>query len=195
MSLRERKKEKKINEILNSAMGLISKKGYHATTMDDIASELLMTKGSLYYYFKDKEDLVFYCTKQLLGESIQQAEEIEQLDVNSHEKLYKAIVVHMEYLLTERSGFEIGSKPRSFFSGEKLDDVVKLRHDYASCMDRMIEEGMASGEFEQGDVKVKRNLLLGAMNYSISWYSLSGPLDITETAHKSAEHLMKMFVK
>lgn len=72
---------------------------------------------------------------------------------------------------------------------------MKLRHDYASCMDRMIEEGMASGEFEQGDVKVKRNLLLGAMNYSISWYSLSGPLDITETAHKSAEHLMKMFVK
>lgn len=61
MNLRERKTAKKKEDILRSASLVISRKGFRQTTMEDIAAELLMTKGSLYYYFKNKEELLFYC--------------------------------------------------------------------------------------------------------------------------------------
>lgn len=59
MSLREQKAAKKKEDILRSASLVISRSGYHNATMEDIAAELLMTKGSLYYYFKNKEELLY----------------------------------------------------------------------------------------------------------------------------------------
>ena len=58
MSLREKKAARKKEEILRSASLVIARNGYQNATIEDIAAELLMTKGSLYYYFKNKEELL-----------------------------------------------------------------------------------------------------------------------------------------
>ena len=61
MKLSEKKLKKKEEEIILSAVKIVNEKGYQGATMEEIAAELLMTKGSLYYYFKNKEDLIFQC--------------------------------------------------------------------------------------------------------------------------------------
>lgn len=58
MSVREAKKEEKINTILTAALSLLAKKGYENTTINDIADSAKISRGLLHYYFKDKEDLV-----------------------------------------------------------------------------------------------------------------------------------------
>lgn len=58
MSVREAKKEEKINTILTTALSLLAKKGYENTTINDIAGSAKISRGLLHYYFKDKEDLV-----------------------------------------------------------------------------------------------------------------------------------------
>ena len=63
MKLSEKKLQKKKQEIILSAVKIVNKKGYQGATMEEIAAELLMTKGSLYYYFKNKEDLYFNVMK------------------------------------------------------------------------------------------------------------------------------------
>ena len=76
LSLRRKKAEKKKEDIIQSALSIISEKGYHATTMEDIAAKLLMTKGSVYYYFKDKQDLLFESQKMLMEQSIANIEKV-----------------------------------------------------------------------------------------------------------------------
>ena len=48
-------------EILKSAAAAFRRRGYHGASVDEIASALEMTKGNLYYYFKNKEEILFAC--------------------------------------------------------------------------------------------------------------------------------------
>ena len=59
-SLRAQKIAKRKQEILRSAASVLAEKGYHGATMEEIAAKLLLTKGSMYNYFKNKDDLLYF---------------------------------------------------------------------------------------------------------------------------------------
>lgn len=195
VSLREQKTAKKKREILRSAVSIIAERGYHATTMEDIASKLLMTKGSVYYYFKDKQDLLYQSQKMLLEQSIHHVQEICKQELSVTDKLHKTMVVHIEYLITERNGFAMASKPEQFFMGEQLEHILRLRDDYSNIIDQLIQEGIKADVFEAVDVKIVRNIILGAMNWVIEWYSSDGKKDKGAFAESIANYLMRMIKK
>ena len=194
MSLRERKVAKKKEEILKSAASILAEKGYYGTTMEEIAARLLMTKGSIYYYFKDKQDLLYQSQKILLEQSMVNLEEVLKLDLPAKEKLEKAMYVHLEFLISELSTFAMGIKPEQVFNGEYLEDILRLRVEYAKCYDELIAEGIESGDFETVNVRVARNIILGAMNWVVQWYSPEKK-DNGEVAEMISEYLLKIVVK
>ena len=194
MSLRERKVAKKKEEILKSAASILAEKGYYGTTMEEIAARLLMTKGSIYYYFKDKQDLLYQSQKILLEQSMVNLEEVLKLDLPAKEKLEKAMYVHLEFLISELSTFAMGIKPEQVFNGEYLEDILRLRVEYAKCYDDLIVEGIESGDFETVNVRVARNIILGAMNWVVQWYSPEKK-DNGEVAEMISEYLLKIVVK
>src|SRR5690606_31799601 len=66
MGVYERQQKEK--QIIQSAIRLFSSKGYHATKMDDVAKQAKMSKGLIYFYFKNKEDLYMAVTKKAYDE-------------------------------------------------------------------------------------------------------------------------------
>ncbi|WP_156289640.1 TetR/AcrR family transcriptional regulator [Oceanobacillus salinisoli] len=195
MSLRERKAAKKKEEILRSALSLISEKGYYATTMEDIAANLLMTKGSVYYYFKDKQDLVFQSYLMLLEESSERFEVIQQKNLPIIDKLRETMNSHISCLLSERSGFELGLKPEQFFTDEQLKVVAEKREEYAGYFEKLIIEGKEAKIFQDVDVKIVRNIILGAMNWLLQWYSPNGKLNSDEMADVVSNYLLRMLLE
>lgn len=194
MSFRQKKAERKKEEIIRSALSIISEKGYHATTMEDIAAKLLMTKGSVYYYFKDKQDLVYKSHKMLLEQSINNIEQILTEDLSAREKLEKTMIVHIDYLITERTGFTLGARPEQIFEGEQLKDILDLREKYSEYIDSLILEGMGRGYFQKVDIKIARNIILGAMNYIIEWYSPNGNKSKEELAKMISNYLLRILI-
>ncbi|MFC5627662.1 TetR/AcrR family transcriptional regulator [Aliibacillus thermotolerans] len=192
MSLRAKKTAKKKEEILKSAISVIGEKGYHATTMEDIAAKLLMTKGSVYYYFKDKQDLLYQSYKMLLERSLKNITEIREEDIDPEAKLLKIMSSHIDYIVTERSGFEVGMKPEHFFEGSQLEIIMDLRSRYAKSLDEVIIEGINEGYFHNVDVKIARNIILGAMNWVIQWYKTEGEKSKEELSEAIAHYLMKV---
>lgn len=195
MSLREKKTAKKKADILKSALEVIAEKGYHATTMEDIAAKLLMTKGSVYYYFKDKQDLLFQSYKMLLEQSNKTIEAIIKMNMPIKEKLEKAMSSHIVFILVERTGFEPGIKLEHYFEGEQLDIILELRSNYANYLDQLIEEGIQANVFSKVDVKIVRNIILGAMNWVIQWYSPDGKKNEEEIAQIITTYLMRILLK
>lgn len=195
MSLRAQKTARKKEEILQSALGLLAEKGYHGTTMEDIASHLLMTKGAIYYYFKDKQDLVYQSQVKILEQSIANFEQVKQMDLTSPEKLAKIITVHTEYLVGDKAGFELMVNPNEIFSEEQLKEILRLRDEYAACYDNLLAQGVEEGYFSLDDVKIVRNLLLGAMNWVTQWYSPHGNMDKTEFAKTITNYIMRIVHK
>lgn len=195
MSLRKQKTAKKKDEILQSALGLISEKGYHGTTMEDIASHLLMTKGALYYYFKDKQDLVYQSQIKMLEQSIASLEQVMEMELTPPEKLANIITVHTEYLIGEMAGFELMINPNEIYTEAQLKEIIRLRDAYADCYDQLLTEGIEGGYFLPGDVKIVRNLLLGAVNWVTQWYSPHGKMNKTEFVETITAYMMRIVQK
>ncbi|WP_077302038.1 TetR/AcrR family transcriptional regulator [Virgibacillus pantothenticus] len=195
MSLKERKIAEKKEEIIRMAIHVLSEKGYHGTTMEEIATNLLMTKGTVYYYFKDKQELLYQSQIMLLNRSLQQIQEIKQQQIPVEEKLRKSIIAHIVYLLEERSGFELMLKPERIFSSEQLAVIFKLRDTYGEFFDQMITEGIEANVFHAADVKVVRNIILGAMNWVTQWYAEDGQKSRNELAEDIAVYLQRILIK
>lgn len=194
MSLRDRKTAKKKEEIIRAATNIVSEKGYHGTTMEEIASTLLMTKGSVYYYFKNKQDLLYQCFTILLNESIENIEKVKHKPLSHTEKLRQAMVVHIMYVLRERGEFELVARQESPFSAEQLSEIISLRNEYEELFDQIIVDGVRDNVFLPVDIKIVRNLILGAMNWMIEWYSEGGEKDLVDFAETIADYLLRIVI-
>src|ERR1700738_1813216 len=79
-------------DILKSAAAAFRRLGYHGATVEQIAAALHMKKGNLYYYFKNKEEILFACHQYSLDRLMELLAAIEQRDVTPDEKLHQLIV-------------------------------------------------------------------------------------------------------
>ncbi|MEB1806714.1 MAG: TetR/AcrR family transcriptional regulator [Bacillaceae bacterium] len=195
MSLRKKKIEKKKEEILRSAAEVLNEKGYHGATMEDIATKLLMTKGSMYYYFKNKEDLYFQCHRMMIDKSNEKIEDIINSEKSPLEKLRSAIISHIKLATTEKSMFSLMDKPEQKFSGEYLEDILQQRSEYEKNFDQIINEGIQSGEFDHVDVKLLRLLILGSLNWILEWYSPDGGKTQDEISEAFSDYLLRIVKK
>lgn len=194
MNLRERKTTKKKEDILRSASLVISRKGFHNTTMEDIAAELLMTKGSLYYYFKNKEEILYRCHDLILSDAMEKMENIYVEEIVSVEKMRNAIKVHLDIAIQEKEIFNLISKPEQIFSSEHIDSIIRKRDKYAGYFDKIIDQGVEKGEFFLKQKKMARMIILGATNWIQVWYSPEGEFSKEEIEEIYAEYLLKILV-
>ncbi|GGA19312.1 TetR/AcrR family transcriptional regulator [Psychrobacillus lasiicapitis] len=192
MKLSEKKLQKKKQEIILSAVKIVNQKGYQGATMEEIAAELLMTKGSLYYYFKNKEDLLFQCHEMVLGQAINELQDYFQEDLSNEQKLRKMIANHIRYMIEEKETFNMIIKPDQTFSKDYLHPILRKRNEYAASFDEVIQKGVEEGEFTIKEPKMARMILLGSMNWIQQWYRLDGDKSIEELQAIYADYLLKV---
>ncbi|MDM5326470.1 TetR/AcrR family transcriptional regulator [Neobacillus sp. CF12] len=194
-SFRVQKMAKKKQEILRSAAAVLAEKGYQGTTMEEIAAKLLMTKGSMYYYFKNKDDLLYQCHLMIMEICIDGIEKVVTSDRNPIEKLSRAIKEHILLATSEKSMFMVLGKPNHNFTEEQLQEVLELRKNYSKYFDRIIHEGIDTQVFAHVDVKMVRLIILGALNWIQDWYDQNGSQSAEEIAEAYAAYLLKMVMK
>ena len=194
-SFRARKIEKKKQEIMRSAATVLAEKGYNGTTMEEIAAKLLMTKGSMYYYFKNKDDLLYQCHQMIMEISLDRIEKVVNSDLNPIEKLRNALKGHILLATSEKSMFMVMGKPNQNFSDLQLQEILKLRRSYSLYFDKILTEGIEKQVFDHVDVKMVRMIILGALNWIQEWYDQSGPQSADEISDSFASYLLKMVVK
>lgn len=190
--LKKLKTAKKKEEILRSASAVLAEKGYQGTTMEEIASKLLMTKGSMYYYFKNKNELLYSCHLMIMEMSIHQISEIINSNAKPQEKLRLAIKDHILLATNEKSMFKIMDKPYQNFSDKQLLEVLELRKKYSSYFDSILQDGIKQQEFEKVNVKIARMIILGAINDVQEWYKQEGTQSREEIANIYADYLLKI---
>ncbi|WP_027962946.1 TetR/AcrR family transcriptional regulator [Halalkalibacillus halophilus] len=192
MRLTERKMQRKREQILQTAISIIKSHGYSGATMELISSELLMTKGSLYYYFKNKSDLMYQCHNFVLSQAIKDHEEILAKNLNQRQTLYEMVCLHIDYAVEQKETFNLIMEPKRFFKQEQLEPVLKLRKTYETIFDQTIEKGIKAGDFQSDDYKVARLFILGAMNWIQQWYSPEGQLTKQELKDLYFDYIMKI---
>lgn len=192
MKLSEKKTLKKKEQILLSAITIVNRRGYDGATMEEIASELLMTKGSLYYYFKSKDDLMYQCHNFVLSQASEELKQNLLEGGTAEEILRRMIATHINYAIEEMDTFNLIIEPRRIFDETQIEPVLALRKQYASLFDEVIERGIEGGEFQLEEPKLVRMMILGAMNWIQQWYQPDGRISKTELKEHFGDYIIKL---
>jgi AcrR family transcriptional regulator len=175
--------------ILKSAAKAFRKLGYHGATVEQIAAALHMKKGNLYYYFKNKEAILFACHQYSLDRLMQLLEEAERSGLPPDEKLRRLIVAFVHTILDELHGTALFLDLEAL-SPAHLRAVVVRRDQFDRGVRRIVDEGMSTGVFAKGDPKLLAFALFGAVNWIPRWYNPDGPASSQTIADLFADYLI-----
>jgi AcrR family transcriptional regulator len=183
----------KKREILGAASRVFRAKGLHATGMRDIAAELGMAVGNLYYYFKDKEELLAFVQESALAGLLDLAARVRALDLGADQKLFLLIEGHVVRLNDPEEGTP-GSL--AHLEVEALGEtrrvaVLAQRDEYERAFRKLIEEGMDTGLFRPVDAKVVSLSILGAVNWTVKWFRPDGGKSARQIGQETAEVLVR----
>ena len=176
-------------EILKAAAAAFRKLGYHGATVEEIAAALHMKKGNLYYYFRNKEEILFACHQYSLDRLLAILDDIERSGVSPDQKLRRLISAFVHTILDELHGTALGLDLEAL-SPAHLRTVIVRRDRFDKGMREVLKEGIRSGTFVYADAKLLSFAILGAVNWIPRWYNPDGPSTSEEIAEKFADYLI-----
>jgi TetR/AcrR family transcriptional regulator, fatty acid metabolism regulator protein len=191
-SLKERQYQEREEFILQVAEDLLLARGYHDVSMDDIATQVGIARGTLYRHFASKEDLAFVLIKRDISALANNIEEILAMDTNAQERLEAAL--HATYR-TFAGKFMLLPDKGAVMSilSEKIVEIQEAREELLERIRRLIEAGQASGEFD---------VTLPADALSLAFFSFASPIfymRMVTQGNKTEEELMtcltRMYLK
>src|SRR5579872_1639411 len=176
-------------DILKSAAKAFRRLGYHGASVEQIASALHMKKGNLYYYFKNKEEILYACHQYSLDRLIQLLNEVERSGLSADEKLRKLILGAVHLILDELHGTALFLDPGAL-SPAHLKAIIVRRDEFDHGVRRVLDEGMGTGRFAAGNAKLLSFAILGAINWVPRWFNPAGSSTSAEIADRFADYLI-----
>jgi len=177
-------------EILRAAGREFRVRGFAETGMRDIADAASLSPANLYNYFRGKHEILFFCQDSSLDRMIAALEKARHLKTSAAAKLRLVIVSHLRCLLDEVEGSAAHLLTNALPPRQQRYLVAK-RDRYELGVRNLVAAGMRSGEFVSGDAALAARAMLGALNWSVQWFSPEGPLSAAEIAEGLADYLIR----
>lgn len=175
-----------------AALRLFKEKGYHATSMRDIAEAVGINKGSLYSYIRSKEDLLIPVFERAMGVLLAQIEEIcADPALTPTDRLRRAVQAHVWAVATNLDVLTVYLSEWRQLATESLATNRTQRERYASLFRQILEDGVAQGEFRAMDTRIVMLGMIGMCNYLFRWYRPNGRLTPDQVADELMELVMQ----
>lgn len=188
--------------ILKVAIEIFSENGYRATSLEQVAERLGVTRPSLYYYYKNKQDILLKADMEASDAIIKTAQEIFDRPLPVKEKFFKLIENHVVVMAKNAKLISI------FYEEEKellkttdrrvIGVMEKRAQDRAKYTERWVDlyrEGVAEGVFRNADPEIAVLSVLGACNWVYRWYHEDGKLSPENIAKSMAKLLASGYIK
>ena len=176
-------------EILKSAAAAFRRRGYHGASVDEIASALDMTKGNLYYYFQNKEEILYACHDYSLDELLALMDQVQAEPTRPDDKLRKLILAFIHMMLDELQGTALTLDLQAL-SPTLMKRVIAKRDRFDHGLREIIQQGMNDGLFRPGDPKMIGFAIMGAVNWITKWFDPDGPMSSNEIGERFADYLV-----
>ena len=188
------KKDKpKYKQIIDAAVIVIAENGYHQAQVSKIAKQAGVADGTIYLYFKNKEDILISVFQEKMGVFVSELEKIIAKDASAADKLGMMINSHYSLLASDLHlaiVTQLELRQSNHDIRMKINNVLR---GYLKLMDRILVSGMESGEFDQNmDIRLARQMVFGTMDETITtWVMNDHKYDLVELAPKVQRLLLK----
>jgi AcrR family transcriptional regulator len=179
-------------EVLDAAVKVFYSRGYADASVQDIADELGILKGSLYHYIDSKEDLLF----RILEETHDEVETILQAvaamdDQPPLERLREYTSRQVEYTSRHLTKMAIYYHDVDLLSDKRRKELYRKRRVHEQFVVDLIEEAQARGEAPKSlDARLATNYLFGSMIWVYRWYRPGGKLKPAQLANTCTDFIL-----
>ena len=170
---RKQQREAKRHAVLQAAAQLFNERGFHATSLDDIAARLNVSKPTLYYYVKNKDEILLQCVRQGLEMTLEGIEASRQAGGNAVDQLracmqaYANIVMQPFGMCLIRVGDEEVPEP-------SRSELRRMKSEIDLAFRRLVAQGVQEESLQPCDPKMTAFVIAGALSWIGRWYQPGG---------------------
>jgi AcrR family transcriptional regulator len=175
--------------VIKGAGRAFSKRGYHNTSLDDVAKSLQVAKGTLYNYVKDKQEILFELHKVAMDLGEQAFAQGAQQGSTGAESLRSVIHKYVELLTVELGACSALIEVDALKPADRIQ-AVKKRDAFERGFIAIIKRGIADGSLREVDPQLAVFTFMGAINWLPRWFTPEGRLPAEEVASKMTDLLM-----
>ncbi|MDW5442190.1 TetR/AcrR family transcriptional regulator [Polaromonas sp. SM01] len=191
---RELQRQAKRDAVLQAAAQLFNERGFHATSLDDIAARLHVSKPTLYYYVKNKDEILFECVHTGLQMMQAGIEETRRQGGTAVEQLMACMRIYGR-IVTMDFGMcliRIGEDP---LPPDSRKELRRLKSAIDLEFRRLITAGIAEGSLVACDPKITAFTIAGALSWIGRWYQPDGDYSAEEIVNQIMNTLLRSIVQ
>jgi AcrR family transcriptional regulator len=174
------------NDILRAAAEVIRRRGYHHTTIEEIAKELDLTRAGIYHYFASKEDILAAICDRGMTSAEKAVEAAIEGAADPYQQLKSLLERYADVILTE-DGVNVALRHIEELPESVRRDLRRRSKRIQRAIAEVLERGVSAGVFNVSETKIAVFGLLGALNWMHIWYRPRG--------RRSAEEIRELQVK
>lgn len=171
-------------QVLSTAERMFAHRGFHATSVRDIADALNIKGGSLYAHIESKDDLLWEIVNAAADRFFQAAEPIIHSNLLTIEKLKRLMVAHVRVITDNLDAAAVYSNEWRNLSDSRRSEFATRRHTYERMVRELVHDCIREGTFADVDEKFATLLILSSMNWIYQWYRPDGAMSPDEIAGK-----------
>ncbi|MFD2639955.1 TetR/AcrR family transcriptional regulator [Piscibacillus salipiscarius] len=184
-------------KIMETSIRLFGKKGFTETSVQDIVNEIGVTKGTFYYYFTSKEEVLAMIHYEFISNILNKQEEVlSNSSLDFKEKLDQIVKVLTYEIKNNGQSARIFFREMRHISQDQLERISPKRHKFRKNLEQLVKEGIEKGQFKD---HVRPDILsfaiLGITNWSYFWYDPTGPIKEDELAEGYVDFVLNGLLK
>lgn len=182
------------DEIIRVAAQIFAAKGYHATTLDEIARELGVTKPALYYHVRNKEEILREIINKIM-EPMETAIKVGGSGLSPREKIESIIQILVRFGAERKETTLIAFEELKILPKRSRDAIRRRQKGLEDILQEVLREGVKQGIFSVADEKMAAFTILASSNWVYRWYQPDGGLTPSEIAEKFVRFFENGYLK
>lgn len=179
----------KREQIQKAAERLFREKGFHATSVRDIAEAVGIQGGSLYAHVQSKDDLLWDIVNHSADRFFETVEPIVRSDRTLVQKLREAMIAHVGVITADLDAAAVFSTEWRHLPPGRREAFADRRKQYEQLFREMIHEGVRAGILNASDEAFAALFVLSALNWVYQWYKPDGRLTPEELGRVMADYV------
>ena len=182
----------KRERILQEAVAQFYARGFTATTLDDIAAGLGVTKPFIYTYFRSKTELLAALCTPTIEMSLDAVANAANGTGTPTERLRRATIDFAKVVLSRQANIAIFFREEKSLEPAASAKIDALRKRFDRVLSGLLMEGVAAGEFEIRDINLAALAIGGMISWAYTWHRPEGRLSLDELCELMAELTLQM---
>ena len=176
-------------EILRTAARLFQQQGYDATSMNDVAAALKLSKGGLYHHFQSKDEILFHIMSHAMDITEERVINAARRVEGAEERLRTLIRLHIEVVISEEDReITVMLHENHPLPAEYRRLINARKKEYVHFVERLIEDAQhARSSTSRVTPKAAAFALLGMINWIYQWYRSDGTISEADLVDQFTE--------